>query len=62
MAINVFFTVMLITIAMPLHAMCPTATYSPAPVTDGVSKQLAVERRAQVQDVRYVLSFNIPEE
>ena len=46
------FTHFLITIALSAHA----------PIVDGVSKQLAVERRAQVQDVRYALSFSIPEE
>ena len=47
-----WFTLFIIPIALSAHA----------PVVDGVSRQLAVERRAQVQEVRYALSFNIPEE
>ena len=62
MVLYFFVTVMLTVITMPLQAMCPIAPDVNAPITDGVSKQLAVERRAQVKDVIYTLSFNIPKE
>ena len=42
--------------------LIPIALSAHSPVVDGVSKQLAVVRRAQVREVRYALSFNIPEE
>ena len=61
MVLNVIVTVICMIITMPLQARRAATSDSHSPITDGVSHLLAVERKAQLQDVRYNLSFNIPE-
>ena len=58
--LNVIVTVMCMVFTMSLQARGPVASASHAPITDGVSHLLALERKTQLQDVRYNLSFNIP--
>ncbi len=62
---NAVLTITILLAAMAVVKPSPAVTHtdpSPTPVTDGVSHELAISRRTQLQDVIYDLSFNIPTE